>query len=107
MITKMSAFARCFGLTQAFRYRLASCLLVTVAVSGCVQRSPFIDSHFGAAVSIINAQQIMNPEASHNTDPVLGLDAKAAQSAYDQYQRSYKAPEPSSNAFTIGIGGQK
>ena len=76
-----------------------------LALTGCVSPTPILDAEFGKSVSLIKAQQTLNPAASRNTNPVNGLDGVAAKSAYDAYQKSYKNPEPPSNAFTIGIGG--
>jgi hypothetical protein len=73
--------------------------------TGCVHRAPFMESQMGQSLNLIKAQQTLNPEAGRNTNPVAGIDAKAAKSGYDQYQKSFSTPEPPSNAFTIGIGG--
>ncbi|MDB5764986.1 MAG: hypothetical protein JWQ21_3981 [Herminiimonas sp.] len=90
------------------RKQLRTTLLCGLMIlgTGCVQQSPVLDSHFGQSVSLIKAQQVLNPEASRNADPVAGIDSKAAKSAYDQYQKSYRSPEPQPNVFTIGIGGR-
>lgn len=77
---------------------------VALAIAGCVPLTPNLDSHFGEAVNQLKAQQTLYPEASRNADPVAGMDGKAAKSAYDLYQKSYRTPEPPSNAFTIGVG---
>jgi hypothetical protein len=53
---------------------------------------------------MLKAQQIINPEAGLNGEPVTGMDGRAAKSAYDQYQKTYQAPQPQPNIFTIGIG---
>lgn len=74
-----------------------------LAVAGCAQ-TPNLDSHFGEAVNLVKAQQTLHPEASRNTDPVTGMDGKAAMSAYGAYQKSYKAPEPQASPFAIGVG---
>ncbi len=88
-------------------FRTASVLCpMLLAIAGCVSTTPTMDRHFGESVSLIKAQQTLHPEAARNTDPVKGLDGKAAKSAYDQYQKSYAAPEPQTNAFTIGVGGR-
>ena len=76
----------------------------TLLATGCVQRAPFLESQMGQSLSLIKAQQVINPNASSNADPVAGLDAKAAKSAQDRYEQSFKAPQPQPNAFTIGIG---
>ena len=89
--------------------RLASlpCLALLLATAGCVSQSPYLDSRFGESVTVLKAQQIINPEASRNTDPVYGMDGRAARSAYDKYQKSYRVPEPQPNPFIIGIGGAR
>lgn len=82
-------------------------LAFPLALSSCAQRTPVLDSQFGTAVTMLKAQQVLNPEASRNTDPVSGMDGRAAVSAYGEYQKSYRAPPPPSNAFTIGITGAR
>ncbi|MCK0510441.1 pilus assembly protein [Aromatoleum buckelii] len=88
----MNAFAR---LTAA---------LAALALTGCVATSPNWDSRFGEAARTTAAQQIIFPEASKNTDPVAGIDGKAAQGAMGEYAKSYTTPEPQASIMTIGIG---
>ena len=59
----------------------------------------------GAVISLTMAQQVMDPAEGMNRHPVSGMDGKAAKSGYDAYQKSYRAPVPPQNTFTIGIGG--
>ena len=93
-----------FFSAKSMRFAAAvSGLLLTL--TGCVSPSPILDAQFGKSVSLIKAQQTLNPSASRNTNPVSGLDGVAAKSAYDAYQKSFRTPEPVSNAFSIGIGG--
>jgi hypothetical protein len=87
--------------------RAVMSLAVSVAVTGCVSTTPNLDRHFGEAVSFLKAQQTLYPAASGNTDPVNGMDGKAAKSAYDEYQKSYRAPVPQPNVFSISIGGSR
>jgi hypothetical protein len=83
---------------------LSAALLL--ANTGCISTTPNLDQHFGEGMGLIKAQQILNPQAARNTDPVSGIDGKAAKSAYDEYQKSYRAPVPPTNSFTLGIGGR-
>jgi hypothetical protein len=78
--------------------------LLLALVGGCASRTPYLDTQFGKSVRLLNAQQTINPNAMANTDPVLGLDGKAAASGYGEYQNSYSKPKPPSSTFTIGIG---
>lgn len=82
------------------------CALLLGALAGCTSLTPELDRQFGHSVATINALQTLNPDAGRNPAPASGMDGKAANSAYESYQKSYKAPEPQSGAFTIGIGSR-
>lgn len=81
-----------------------------VSLAGCVATTtPETDSRFGESMSLIKAQQTLNPAASNNTDPVMGIDGRAAKGAMDRYRKSF-SEEPKEGAspsqqFNIG-GGQ-
>jgi hypothetical protein len=47
-------------------------------LSACASTSPNLDSRHGDAVRAATARQMLNPMASSNTDPVKGMDGKAA-----------------------------
>lgn len=83
----------------------AACLLLPALLGGCRSLSPRYDSQFGQAVALMQRQQVIDPQAASNSNPVFGLDGRAAKSAYVQYQKSFEAPQPQPQAFTIGIGG--
>lgn len=78
---------------------------MALLATGCAQRAPYLESQMGQSLSMLKAQQTINPDASSNTDPVAGIDAKAAKSAQDRYQQSFRTPLPQTGVFTIGIGG--
>lgn len=73
-------------------------------LAGCASTTtPQLDAVFGHAVREARATQTLNPRASANTDPVLGIDGAAATAAQQRYQASFKTPPRS---FEIGnIGG--
>lgn len=81
---------------------------LTACASGTPETTtPYLDQHFGEAVNQAKAQQTLNPDASRNTDPVAGIDGKAAQAALDSYHEGMKTPAPV-NVINIGgeLGGQ-
>ena len=83
----------------------AALLLVLVGgLTGCISRTPYLDTQFGKSVRLLNAQQTINPNAMANTDPVLGLDGRAALGGYGDYQKTFATPVPQPSTFTIGIG---
>lgn len=83
---------------------ILSALLASFAVAGCATHTPNLDQRFGDAVNTAKAQQTLNPDASQNTDPVMGLDGKAANAVIDRYHRSYERPPATTNIFNIGVG---
>lgn len=90
-------------MTQQAKLILAGVLAATLA--GC-STTPLWDARFGDPVRVIAAQQVIDPDASRNTNPVKGVDGKAAQAAMGEYQRSFTQPQPEATAFTIGVGGK-
>ena len=88
-----------------------SLLLATVVLgfatqfTGCGSTTPELDAKFGDAVRAAREAQTLNPAASSNKDPVLGLDGKAAVQAQERYQDSFKSP-PKTFDITTTTGGQ-
>lgn len=80
---------------------LASC---AVLGAGCANRPP---PPLGGIVGLTMAQQILDPQAGVNRPMVKGIDGQAAKSGYDNYQKSFRAPQPQPNVFTIGVGGAR
>jgi hypothetical protein len=78
-------------------------LCAAALLAGCVSQSPHLDQQFGSAVQDAARQQVLNP-ATPTTPLISGMDGKAAKSAYDNYQKSYKDPQPQTGALSIGVG---
>ena len=66
--------------------------ILTLGGCGSISTTPEVDARFGESLSIIKAQQTINPDAARNTDPVAGIDGKAAKGAYDNYRDSFRQP---------------
>jgi hypothetical protein len=84
--------------------RAALCAALAASLAGCLSSTPHWDATFGDSVSQIREMQTLNPQASANTDPVAGIDGKSAVAAQKSYGKSFTAPPPPVNGFTIGIG---
>ena len=78
---------------------------LTLLLAGCAQQTPRLDARMEQSVRLLNVQQVRFPAAGRDAAPVDGIDGRAGASAYAQYQKSFQAPEPQPQAFTIGIGG--
>ena len=70
-------------------------------LSACVSTTPNLDATFGEATRETFRQQIINPQAGNNTDPVAGVDGRAAFDAMDNYHKSFATPEKSRD---LGVG---
>ena len=67
-----------------------------------------LETDFGTSSRLLKANQIHNPEAEKNIEPVLGLDGKASQANIEKYREDFeKPPAPVSSTLTIGISGKK
>ena len=69
--------------------------------------APRLDCAFGDAVNMAIARQTLDPNAAVRNagKDAAGMDGSAARDAIYNYQKSFRSPEPASNAFTINIGG--
>ena len=71
-------------------------------LSACASTTPVLDANFGKAVREARASQTLNPNASANRNPVLGIDGKAGAAAQDRYQESFKTPPKTFEIINIG-----
>ncbi len=81
----------------------ATTIALMVQLTGCGSTTPDLDAKFGDAVRTARQQQTLNPAAPMGNNPVLGIDGRAAASAQDRYQDSFKAPPKTFEV--LGIGG--
>lgn len=73
------------------------------ALSGCAStETPRHDASFGNAVLAARAMQTLHPEGPARDGAVLGMDGRAARSAIERYQESYRTPPPTFNILNIG-----
>ncbi len=63
-----------------------------------------LDDQMGMSVDLIKAQQTLNPQASADAREVQALDGNAADAVVKRYRKSFEAPPPATNVFTIGVG---
>lgn len=72
-----------------------------LVLNGCAL-SPRVDRQFGSSVHQALVQQTVNPQAGANRSPVNGLDGQAAAAVYENYQKSFRAPEAQTGSLTTG-----
>ena len=62
-----------------------------------------LETDFGNSSRLSKINQIYDPEAEKNTEPVVGLDGKAAQANTEKYRKDFEKPAPPApSALTIG-----
>lgn len=67
-------------------------IAILTIFSGCRGRGatmPEAERNFGKSFEAAKQNQTINPEASKNTSPVIGLDGKAAEAAVGKYEKSF------------------
>ena len=82
-------------------------LLLAGLLGGCVSTTPQWDTQFGDATRSNLAIQVLDPAASANRNPALGVDGRAAKGAHDRYQRSFAQPENTTQPLIINAGGAR
>ena len=83
-------------------------VIIALAISlGCagkpVQRESMLDKHWGSSFESAKYNQILNPDAGKNLDPVVGLEGPTAQQTMERYQENLKA-KPSKKVYNINLG---
>lgn len=86
------------------KIELITGMMAIVALAGCASTTPQLDERFGDAVNRAKAQQIINPDASQNTNPVAGVDGTAAKASIDNYHKAYQTPTAAAVGGISGIG---
>jgi hypothetical protein len=67
-----------------------------------------LEMDHGNSSRLSKINQIENPEAEKNIEPVSGLDGEAAQAITEKYRKDFeKSPPPVPSTLTIGISGNK
>lgn len=76
-------------------------------LTACVTSPPKrLNANFGKAVEMSKAQQTVNPDASLNIKPVMGVDGQAGDAIFDNYRDSYiNRPPSSTGAVNVGTSG--
>ena len=72
---------------------------------GCAPSRVAMD--YGTSFELQKYNQTLNPEAEKNLEPVVGIDARAAQNIEDKYQKSFEQTQQSTTSYQFNIGGGK
>ena len=70
--------------------------MFSVSLWGCAgnipeaQRTDYLNMNFGKSLETAKNNQILNPDAGKNLEPVVGLNGEAAEQGVDKYKESFK-----------------
>jgi hypothetical protein len=83
---------------------ILSTTLAIFLISACAQ-STRLDKDYGRSVKQARVNQILDPEAEKNLEPVTGLDGKASQASIEKYRKAFEQPREIPQPI-VQIGGQ-
>ena len=84
------------------KHRALAVMALAAALAGCAPSTPHWESSFGNSVRASMAAQVIDPAAVRNTDPVSGIDNKAALGIVGQYSQGYAKPANAPAPMTTG-----
>ena len=67
------------------------------------KRADILDMNWGKSLETAKNNQILNPDAGENLDPVLGLDGQAAEYTVNKYKKSFEKDVPLKTTTTFDI----
>jgi len=70
--------------------------MFSVSLWGCAgnvpeaQRTDYLNMNYGKSFESAKNNQILNPDAGKNLEPVVGLNGEAAEQGVDKYKKSFE-----------------
>jgi hypothetical protein len=89
---------KCFVLVGIF-------MMLTISASFAETQKSRLELDYGTAYKLQKFNQVLNPDAEKNLEPVYGLDGSAAGEVVNQYRKAFKEPGKTQE-FEIGAGGK-
>jgi len=79
--------------------------------TGCAGKYPCreaseLDKNWGKSFKSIKENQVLNPDAGRNLEPVTGMDGESAEVVVDQYHESFKGASagPDHQEYRLDLG---
>lgn len=81
-------------------------VILTVSMGYAEMQKSRLELDYGTSAKLAKFNQILNPDADKNLEPVSGLNGNAAQENMKKYVKGFEKPakEP---VYTFTIGGSK
>ena len=74
--------------------------------TGCAEFCPgpsLVAMDYGNSYNLAKHNQILNPEADKNLEPVTGFDGKAAHKTIERYRKDFEKPTPPPS-YVLSVG---
>jgi len=81
---------------------LIGSIAVFLALASCAGPSR-LELDYGTSKKIAAFNQVLDPDAEKNLDPVEGFDGNAAWRVVEKYQKEFEKPAPPP-AYVFGVG---
>lgn len=82
-------------------------MTVSFALLGCSTLPTALERDYGTSFKLSKFNQILNPEAEKNLEPVTGFDGVSAQGAIEKYHKGFKEKEAAPTyVFTLSTGAK-
>ena len=75
--------------------------LVTAGIFGCAQQQSVLNDNWGRSFESARYNQILNPEAGKNLEPVVGLEGQAAERIMEGYISGDATKQKSSSEIGV------
>ena len=80
---------------------LIGSIVMFLTLASCVGPSR-LDVDYGTSHKLATFNQVLDPDAVKNLEPVEGLDGNAAERVVEKYEKDFEKPSPPS-AYILGL----
>jgi hypothetical protein len=86
--------------------------MFSIALLGCAgnlpeaKRADILEMNWGKSIESAKNNQILNPDAGKNIDPVVGLDGEIAEHGVNKYKKSFEKDVPVKTTTSFEITEQ-
>jgi hypothetical protein len=81
---------------------LVGSIVLFLTLTSCVGPSR-LEIDYGTSHKLATFNQILDPEAEKNLEPVTGFDGNAARRVVEKYQKDFEKPTPPPT-YLLGVG---
>ena len=82
---------------------LVACLFLLIGCGKDFQSETLLDKNWGKSFEAAKQNQILNPEAGKNLEPVVGMDGQSEEKIIEKHEQSFEK-EPSKEVYNVNLG---